>query len=256
MIKKISGLFLLISIGVSSCDVLHESEFRQRRASETNRDPKLEAALPAVNEPIFFSKFYRFKTGQSYTRSVERLYYGPQADMMPEMNKHDIRRGFNIEQYIKYSKASFFETDVYEIPADLKNLATDLYKPLIDSLFTLAAANERFHAEILVMGYTDESPVPYNSPVYERLLNLQKVSYFSNNDYYHALSFYRAKEVSDIVSKLLAEQKSVFKQFQHFTIDLVTEGRGIEFPDAKRNYALQDNKRKITKVYWKVSKAS
>ena len=256
MIKNILLSCVCLICLCSSCDVLHENEFRTRRANETTQRLSDNPAPSGVDEPMLYSKFYRFKTGQSYTRSVERLYFGPQSDMMPEMNKHDIRRGFNIEQYTKYSKASFFETDVFEIPAELKARASDLYKPLIDSLFTLAALHKSFHAEILVMGYTDESPIPYNSPVYERLLRLQKQQYFNYNDYYHALSFYRAKEVSDLLSQMLTAQKPLYNRFQKFTIDLITEGRGIEYPDAKRTYALQDDKRKITKVYWKVSKTS
>ena len=40
------------------------------------------------------SSFINLKTGQSYTRIVERSYYGMQAGMQNELGKYDIKKGF------------------------------------------------------------------------------------------------------------------------------------------------------------------
>jgi hypothetical protein len=257
MMKKYLLPVCLLSLFANSCDVLHEKEMIEKRKAATlsaQNTPTKVPAMPAEKATLF-TKTYQFKTGQSYIRNVESNYFGPQAALLSEMSKHNVKRGFNIEDYIKYSKASFFQTDVYEIPADMKGKATEQFRPLIDSIFLQAGNYPSFHAEILVMGYTDESPIPFNSTVYNQLLSMTKQQYFNYNDYYNALSFFRAKQVSDLISGLIADKKSGFSQFEKFTFDIITEGRGIEFPDAKRNYNLQDDKRKITKVYWKVVKS-
>lgn len=255
MMKKYLLPVCLLSLFANSCDVLHEKEMIEKRKASSVVETRKSTAEPVADKATLFTKTYRFKTGQSYIRHAECNYYGPQASLLGEMNKHNVRRGFNIENYTKYSKASFFQTDVYEIPADMKSKAIEQFRPLIDSIFQQAGHYPAFHAEILVMGYTDESPIPFNSAVYNQLLNMTKQQYFNYNDYYNALSFYRAKEVSDIISALVSAKKSGFVQFEKFTFDIITEGRGIEYPDAKRSYALQDDKRKITKVYWKVVKS-
>ena len=51
---------------------------------------------------------------------------------------------------------------------------------------------------------------------------------------------------------ILNNKKDAFLEFEKASIDIIIEGRGIEYPDAKRTYELEDDKRKITKVYWKV----
>ena len=116
----------------------------------------------------------------------------------------------------------------------------------------LAGEKKSFHTEILVLGYTDEAAVPYNTPIYNELFAKSQNKYFNNTAYYNTLSFYRAKEVGDIISKLLEEKKSSFENFDKLSIDIYVEGRGIEYPDAKRVYDQEDDKRKITKVYWKI----
>jgi len=242
--------FLIVSVWMlwlGSCTLMQHKSYTPKDPLPENKQ-----ALPFVEKPAYYSKYYQFKTGQSYTRAVERAYYGMQAEMLQELNKYNIKKGFNIEDYNKYSKASFFQTDVYEIPADMKSKAVDLFRPLLDSMFLLAAQHRSFHAEILILGYTDEAAVPYNTPFYNQLLKLSKQKYFYNNDYYNTLSYFRAKEVGDIISDLLAKKKSSFYQFDKATFDIIVEGRGIEYPDAKRTYDLEDDKRKITKVYWKV----
>lgn len=253
--KKILLPVFLIVICLNACDVLHESEMREKRKAVSAPEQRITKLEPVADNATLYTKLYKFKTGQSYTRAVERYYFGPQATMLNAFNKYDIKRGFNIEHYTKYSKASFFQTDVYEIPANMKSKAIEQFKPLIDSIFQQAGTQNTFHAEILVMGYTDESPIPFNTPIYNQLLTMTKQQFFNNNDYYNALSFYRAKEVSDIISVLLSNKKNMFDQYDQFTFDIIAEGRGIEFPDSKRSYELQDDKRKITKVYWKVVKS-
>ncbi len=234
---------------MSGCNVLQEKYMKKETPV---KEPPV--SVTPVEKPAFYSKYYKFNTGQSYIRTVERNYYGMQAEMQGELNKYNIKKGLNIEEYNKYSKASFFQTDIFEIPADMKAKAVDLYKPLLDSIFMQVQNNQAFHAEILVLGYTDETPVPYDSPVYNQLLTLSRKKLFYNNDYYNVLSYYRAKEVGDIISTLLANKKNNLVQYEKASIDLIVEGKGIEYPDAKRTYQLEDDKRKITKVYWKIYK--
>lgn len=239
--------FPLIALFASGCNVL---QVRELPASDI--PAKKSTRIPANEVPSIFTKSYQFKTGQSYTRAVERTFYGKQVEMQPELSKYDIRKGFNIEQYNKYNKASFFQTDVYKIPDDLKVAAIDLFAPLLDTVFLSLQSKKALHAEILVLGYTDEAAIPIDAPVYNELLTFSKQREFVNNDYYNTLSFYRAVEVAQLLTSILNNKKDAFLEFEKASIDIIIEGRGIEYPDAKRTYELEDDKRKITKVYWKV----
>ncbi len=241
--------FQFIVILSSGCKVLHEKEVPAAKPAV-----KKVAKPSLIETPTLYAKSYKFKTGQSYLRSVERSFYGKQIDMQSELSKYDIKKGFNIEQYNKYSKASFFQTDEYKIPDDFKFEAIELFAPLFDTLFQELESQNATHAEILVLGYTDETPIPYESSTYSQLLSLTKQKEFINNEYYNVLSYYRALEAGDLLFSLLSIKKESFSRFQKASIDIIIEGRGIEYPDASRSYELEDDKRKIAKVYWKIYK--
>ena len=59
-------------------------------------------------------------------------------------------------------------------------------------------------------------------------------------------------EVGDIINEQLAAEFAQFNQNEKAIINVIVEGRGIEYPDPTRDYKSVDDKRKITKVYWKV----
>lgn len=246
MSKTFLFLFLISSLILFSCDVLQE---------KTNNNPqekrKITIIQPDAEQPQVNTRNYQFKTGQNHIRKVIRTYYGLKAEMQNLFGGYEIRKGLNIEQYQKFSKASFFASEEYKIPSEMTSKASSMYRPLVDSIFNTIQPNKKNHIEILVLGYTDEAPFSTSSPTYNSLLSLEKKANFNTNDYYYAISFYRANEVANILSPLIFS-KLKETSLRNTSFDIIIEGKGIEYPDAKRQYQLEDDKRKITKVYWRI----
>ncbi len=58
--------------------------------------------------------------------------------------------------------------------------------------------------------------------------------------------------MGQLLSTLLLAEAEKIQSYERIMVDVIMEGRGIEYPDPTRSYELQDDKRKIVKVFWKV----
>lgn len=211
---------------------------------------KAKTYTPVENPPTLITKSYKSKNGQGYNRLVERVYYGPLHDAADLFRRNDHRKGINFLDYRKYSKASFYADGVYTMPEEKKAMAMDLFRPLIDSI--LEAVGAQRQVDIVVFGYTDETPVDLNSASANDISQQLQRYDLSESDYNKYISFLRAREVGQLLSSLLMAESEKLKSFQRIMVDIIMEGRGIEYPDPTRSYELQDDKRKIVKVFWKI----
>lgn len=248
-IKQI--IILNIILLISSCAVFH-GKIQTHEPYYTPSSNKVKIINKVEEAPSIYEQSYKFKTDQNYIRSVERIYLGLRNNMQETLGKYNIRKSFNVEQYNKFSKVYFFPSNEYLIPNDIKNKAIALYKPLIDSIFDISNKNKKSHIEMLILGYTDEERIPYSTPIYNELLSKNKKEEFNGLEYYNALSYERAKTISDFLVSIIKEKLQSSNTLHKISFDLIIEGRGIEYPESKRAYDLEDDKRKITKVYWKL----
>ena len=138
------------------------------------------------------------------------------------------------------------------MPEDKKEMAIEIFRPIVDSIINEMSTSRTLHAEIVVYGFTDEAPIDESTTNYQEVVNYSKKISLSENEYNNTLSFLRAKDVGDIISMLLSINLEKLKRYDQAIIDVIMEGRGIEYPDYTREYELEDDKRKIVKVYWKV----
>lgn len=255
MMKKLRKIYLhilqILVIGLISFCFGESCNLYKRPStvstSENNTD--------TIKNDDFFNviqKNYKFTTGQGYQRIAERNYFGQQNKAPELFKKFDIKKGINIQDYQKYPLASFFADGVFNIPEDKKLRAYEIFSPIIDSILAHASNDSFFHAEIVVLGYSDESPMNKNSDTYQFILEQKKQALISENEYYNYLSYLRAKEIYDILIMAYAEKMDKLNIYATSLVDIVAEGKGIEYPDAKKNYKLNDEKRRITKIYWRV----
>lgn len=201
---------------------------------------------------IEYVKSFKIITGQNYHRSVQLYYYGLKSQLQETLVKYDPKKGVSILLYKKYPKASFYAGDSYKIPEEKREQAVSVFAPLLDSLVKKNRNGSIFRAEIVVFGYTDEETIATNTENYQQLLLSAQQRSMTENEYINYLSYLRAMEVGDIINEQLAAEFAQFNQNEKAIINVIVEGRGIEYPDPTRDYKSVDYKRKITKVYWKV----
>ncbi len=211
-----------------------------------------QAVWAATEVPVqtFYHKYFKFTTHKEQIRFIERLYYGPRKDLIKDVNALATDKELNRLDYIKFPTASFFNVASITIPEATKEQAVIAYTPLFDTL--LHSETNELHAEILVLGYCDETPLEYDTPFYEELILRSQQEYLYPSPYRNYVSYFRAKEVADMISEIMHKRKAELAKFDKVIIDLFVEGRGLELPEARRTYQDIDPKRRITKVYWKL----
>lgn len=215
--------------------------------------PKTPAKVVIEENPMtYFTKNYISQNEQGYWRKVDRYYYGHRDNTANTFKKNNYKKGINILDYNKYSTASFYPTDMYTMPEEKKEIAIELFRPIIDSILNPNNTSKVLKAEIVVFGYTDEEAVDINSVAFSNLMNKSQSGNFSEISYQNYLSYLRAEDVGDIISTLMMINSDILKNYDEVIVDIIMEGRGIEYPEYTREYELEDAKRKIAKVYWKV----
>ena len=204
------------------------------------------------NPMTYYSKSFKSKNGQGFTRSVERFYYGRRNNAADLFRINDYRKGVNSTDCSKFNKASFYPDGVYTMPEEKREIAIELFRPILDSVLRENSGKKKLHAEIVVFGFTDETQVDINSQSYSDICTHLNKFGISEMEYNNYLSYLRAKDVGDIITTLMTINSDKLNSYEEALLDIIIEGRGIEYPDANREYKLEDDKRKIVKVYWKI----
>ncbi len=200
-----------------------------------------------------YNKHYKFTTTEGNIRAIERYYFGPQTDILKDFAHLESKNIINKEEFIKYPMASFFSETAIQIPSDKKVKAREIYQPLIDTLFDKLEKKSNIYIEILILGYTDFSSLDTDSLLFKEVMKKSQKSFLTMNDYYSLTSYYRSKEIATMISSLIDMRQNEFNNFNKIIIDIIQEGKGIEIPDSKREYESIDPKRRIAKVYYKIT---
>lgn len=204
------------------------------------------------NPMTFYNKSYKSRNGQGYNRAVERFYYGRRNNAADLFRINDPKKGINPLDYNKYNKASFYPDGVYTMPEEKREMAIELFRPILDSVLRENPNSKKLHAEIVIFGYTDETPVDIASQSYADMCTQLNKSGISDMEYNNYISYLRAKDVGDIITTLMTINSDKLNSYDEALLDIIIEGRGIEYPDVNREYELEDEKRKIVKVYWRI----
>ena len=204
------------------------------------------------DEKFFYNKHYKRISSTKQIHYRERIYYGPQADILREFAHPFSTSEIDSKTLTKFPMASFFSPTAIRIPFEKHGKADSLYETLVDHIFSGEHIPSTTHVTILVLGYTDFSAIDEDSTLYKELLAETQKEFLTMEEYYQYTSYFRAKEVGNIISKLIHQRKEDFTTYDKLIIDIIQEGRGTEYPDTKRNYEMIDDKRRLTKVYWDV----
>jgi hypothetical protein len=206
-----------------------------------------------TSEPrVFFKKEYFFNHSNQQYQSVVRNYFGVQQDMLSTFKNNDIRESFNSTDFTKFNMASFFSESSYELSAEKTAQAKIYFKPIIDSIFYTAQHDSNLHAEILVLGYCNETETNLDDFNKEVLSQKIKKTVSTNIEIRNAISYLRAKAISDLIEQLVEKNNYEFQNYQKVLLDVIAHGRATSLPELNRTYQAHDEKRRIAKIYWRL----
>ena len=106
---------------------------------------------------------------------------------------------------------------------------------------------------LVVNGYADGQSIDTASELYQTLLSYLKKPDAERKQLNWALSELRAKEISDLLGRLLEQKKEAFKQTDKLNFSFYGYGQGETYPSKKiSNYQEDDERRRIVLIYWSV----
>lgn len=168
-----------------------------------------------------------------------------------ELNK----TGTDNSKFLFYKMLSFFPRSEFEIDKTMRMSARNVFKPMVDSLFQEQAKMPQtsFIAKIIVAGYSDAVAIKEGSPTFTILKDKMKSMNLSSHSMNSYLSFLRANAVASILKELILERATELKSYDKVYIELLMEGRGEALPDSKKKFKVDDERRRIVKLFWHVA---
>ena len=247
-------LFLLVFITGFSCTMLNR---RKNYETHESRFPVAKSSIKidsAVNKDFKRHSIVSNIEGR-HPQKIENIQFGFGSEVhadpwIQELNESRI----DIRDFDSYKSISLFPKGQFHIDETIKPLAIKTFSPLVDSVIGRAKLQnyKSLIVQILIYGYTDAVPISENSIVHQTLAPyMKKIPMTSENINLH-LSYLRAKEIGNIIVEIIEQRKLVFDFYDKVYIQLVQEGKGQELPDNKKKYRIDDERRRVVKIFWKI----
>lgn len=164
-----------------------------------------------------------------------------------------IQKVLSLSKKFKENKKVYFATDKYKIPATLKPVAKEIYRPAIDDIIRVANQFKDlpFTAVLRTTGYSDNKQVSKSSDLYADMSEKMQTNELSNDEINTYLSYLRSYDVSDILRDLMSEKSKYLFEPKNLDIDYEKVGKGNKLPISKEK-AMPNKKRRVVYVYWHI----
>lgn len=208
----------------------------------------LEAALSS-------GKVFRRTYDDSIKPRLEKLEEHKKSNQLRLKRFTMLNEALDISRQNPFDLAAFFGSGKYNIPTENYQQAAGMFAPAIDSLihFSNKYADIPRTSTLVVNGFADGQAIDTASELYNTLLAYLKKTVADKPQLNWALSELRAKEISDLLDKLLKEKKDEFVSSQGINFKFYGYGQGETYPSKKiTNYHEDDERRRIVLVYWSV----
>jgi hypothetical protein len=221
--------------------------------SSQKQIPKLAKFQKDTSEQkINFKKIYAFVHPNYQYQKVYRNYFGIQKNMFASFTNSHHEEYPDLKKLRKFSRASFFAVDAYTMSEEKAEEAKQYFKPILDSIFLNAKNDTTLHANIVVIGYTDEEKMSKDDITLENISMKMNRPISTVNAYKNSISYLRAETIANMIEALLEKEKFEFNNYQKVLIDVIALGRGSMLPESNRSYQDIDEKRRIVKLYWQI----
>ena len=223
----------------------HESRFPEAKPS---------APLAVINKTFCRNTFVK-NTSLGQPKKIENIHFGFGTQIYVDSSVQMVNESsVDLRRFESYKSVSLFPKSQFAIDPNIKPLALKTFSPLLDSIVARAKKrpSPQLIAQILIYGYTDGIQTAGNSPLYKSLRPLMTKVPMTKENMNRQLSYLRATELGKIINEIIDARISLFEPYQKVFIQIVQVGKGEEMPDQKKKYKVDDERRRVVKIYWKV----
>lgn len=230
---------------------------KQKIAKYTNDLDSFKNAIAFINEKISTSR-RDYKTNRSKIDSSFGL-----IDRYKSRANYRLRRftmineslDIIVNQQHMFDLAAFFGPGKYEIPAEKRPIAEQLFSPLVDSLvgFYNKYADVEKKATLVILGYADGSGFNPDSDIFKTLVEKLNDSTASKESMNQKLSEWRAINIGDLMEYSIEKKIPNYTSIKSIDFLFVEKGKGEEFPSKLVNdYKTDDERRRVVLLFWNI----
>jgi hypothetical protein len=211
--------------------------------------------IAALEEKLENAKAFRHAYDDSIKPKIASLEERKKDNQLRLKKFTMLNEALDISRQNPFDLAAFFGPGRYNIPQENYSQASEMFLPAIDSLilFSNKYADIKRTSTLVVNGYADGQNVDTASGLFQTLLQTLEKNEAEKKELNQALSKLRAKEISNLLGKLLDEKKDAFLAGDKLTFTFFGYGQGETYPSKKiTNYQENDERRRIVLIYWSV----
>lgn len=163
---------------------------------------------------------------------------------------------YDISTFSSFETATFFPAGGYGIPPEKQDEAKKSIEPIVQRIIKFFGDHprQRFVAVIVCYGFSDETPIAKESPLYSPLLAKMKTNNPTRQELNVKLSELRAKSIANLLVDLIKINEGLIPNPKLINYDIKWMGKGEElpYPDRVKDYKADDKRRRMVSLIWNV----
>jgi hypothetical protein len=163
---------------------------------------------------------------------------------------------YDISTFSQFETATFFPTGTFGIPPEKMDDAKKSIEPIVQRIIKFFGDHprQRFVAVIVCYGFSDETPIAKESPLYPSLIAKMKTNSPTRQELNVKLSELRAKSIATLLVDLIKSNEGMIPNPKLINYDIKWMGKGEElpYPDRVKDYKPDDKRRRMVSLIWNV----
>ncbi len=163
---------------------------------------------------------------------------------------------YDVTTFSQFETATFFPTGGYNIPPEKMDEAKLSMEPIVQRIIKFIGEHpkQRFVAAIVCYGFSDETPVGKESPLYKSLLEKMDKPNPDSKEMNKKLSELRAKSIAKLLVDIIKVNEGLIPDPRLINYDIKWLGKGeaLPYPDKVADYKPVDKRRRMVSLIWNV----
>jgi hypothetical protein len=163
---------------------------------------------------------------------------------------------YDVATFSQFETATFFPTGGYNIPAEKMDEAKASMEPIVQRIIKFIGEHpkQQFVAAIVCYGFSDETPVGKESPLYKSLVEKMDNPNPEVKDLNKKLSELRAKSIAKVLVDVIKVNEGLIPDPRLINYDIKWLGKGeiLPYPDKITDYKPVDKRRRMVSLIWNV----
>ena len=214
----------------------------------------LETTEKKVDEQLVqVAEVEQSKNREEILRFAERTNVVIQSALSDLKSLNDL---YDVGTFSQFETATFFPTGGYIIPPEKMEEAKISMEPIVQRIIKFIGEHpkQRFVAAIVCYGFSDETPVGKESPLYKSLLDKMDDPNPTRKEMNKKLSELRAKSIAKLLVDIIKVNEGLIPDPHMINYDIKWIGRGetLPYPDKVSDYKPVDKRRRMVSLIWNV----